>query len=69
MNKNIITGIVYFLAGVASVELLTIGFELMNRQSTLSFWSGLAIVGTVGFFVGYTLMNLFSNFLNRKNNK
>lgn len=67
MRKNIITGIVYFLAGVASVELFTLGLELMNKQSTLSFWSGLAIVGSVGFFIGYTLTDVISKFLNRKN--
>lgn len=67
MKKNIITGIVYFLAGVASVELFTLGLELMSKQSTLSFWSGLAIVGSVGFFIGYTLTNVISKFLNRKN--
>jgi hypothetical protein len=67
MRKNIITGIVYFLAGVASVELFTLGLELMSKQSTLSFWSGLAIVGSVGFFIGYTLTNVISKFLNRKN--
>jgi len=46
MKKNIIAGLIYFLAGVASVELITMGFELMNKQSTILFWTGLATVLT-----------------------
>lgn len=58
--KKIITGIIYFLAGVASVELLTVGFNLMNQRSTISFWSGLAIVGVVATFIGVAFYNLVS---------
>lgn len=67
MKKNIITGIVYFLAGIASVELLTFGFELMNKKSTVSFWSGTAIVATIGVFIGWTLADQVIKILNRKN--
>lgn len=63
MKKNIITGIIYFLAGVASVELLTFGFELMNKQSTVSFWLGLLISGTTLTFIGATFYNLISKLI------
>jgi drug/metabolite transporter (DMT)-like permease len=64
--KKIITGIIYFLAGIASVELLTVGFSLMNQQSTVSFWSGLAIIGVVSTFIGVAFYNLVSQPLKNK---
>lgn len=67
MIKNIFTGVVYFLAGIASIELSTYGFTLMNKQDTLSFWAGLAIVLTILSFIGLTCYNLISQFIKTKN--
>jgi hypothetical protein len=68
MKKNIITGLIYFFAGAASVELITVGFGLMNKQSTILFWTGFAIVLTTLSFIGVTCYKLLSQFL-KPNNK
>jgi putative Mn2+ efflux pump MntP len=67
MIKNIFTGVVYFLAGIASVELMTYGFTLMNKQDTLSFWAGLAVVVTITTFIGMVCYNFISQFIKTKN--
>jgi hypothetical protein len=66
MKKNIIAGLIYFFAGVASVELITLGFELMNKQSTILFWTGLATVLTTLSFIVVAAYN-FVQILKPKN--
>jgi hypothetical protein len=65
--KKLFTTVGYFLAGIASVEVISFGLELMNKRSTLLFWTGLGIVITAATFIGVTVYKVLLNILKTKN--